>query len=649
MGANVVLRECGSVRELRTHVCKQRSRSQENGKINSGQIFCTVTSNKNILSLKTTDRTRRLSHRVSTKSCDTTEGNRSDDRRASSTGRRGQCLPTVFHFQSRGSTTSSSTYRQILCAFHIWDVASSTFVITLSSAKKRGSLRLSSYSYLTQMHVSLFLAVRALNDLGIPRFLCLLRGVRIPLVYPRALNGRWAIRANGLRARQIRSTAIPAASIHFEFLPLVDFLLAFTAPATWKHLISITAMRLGNITSSFTSGRVLLAPKKKRNKTPICKTVDNLAGFVVGSIARPTLYHILSAANIGNRYVPPKLSPACFDQRFNSASPEFGVTSTRPGAIANCPRRKKKGTNERTLVLQSGTSHKSHFTRYILNSVPVPGKTRLKIVAQVNLFSLGAALPGRTGLPGQIVAVKRGVTLARFHAGNSPESNSLSRKIKLEVISKPAESVRRSINLASGTVIDFGVNFRGLTRDYGIGLFNHINQNSSRDNQMSNYDDRKSYLLKALDMFWHEDCLKCGCCDCRLGEVGSTLYTKANLILCKRDYLRLFGNTGHCAACSKVIPAFEMVMRARTNVYHLECFACQQCNHRFCVGDRFYLCDNKILCEYDYEERLVFANMALHPPPSATLAHIKRQVTHLQPPVKQFAFVSIICETCTQR
>lgn len=46
------------------------------------------------------------------------------------------------------------------------------------------------------------------------------------------------------------------------------------------------------------------------------------------------------------------------------------------------------------------------------------------------------------------------------------------------------------------------------------------------------------YLLKALDLFWHEDCLKCGCCDCRLGEVGSTLYTKANLILCKRDYLR---------------------------------------------------------------------------------------------------------------
>ncbi|KAK3924748.1 Rhombotin-1 [Frankliniella fusca] len=136
------------------------------------------------------------------------------------------------------------------------------------------------------------------------------------------------------------------------------------------------------------------------------------------------------------------------------------------------------------------------------------------------------------------------------------------------------------------------------------------------------------YLLKALDMLWHEDCLKCGCCDCRLGEVGSTLYTKANLILCKRDYLRLFGNTGYCAACSKVIPAFEMVMRARHNVYHLECFACQQCSHRFCVGDRFYLCENKILCEYDYEERMVFANMAYNPPP---ITHLKRQ-TNIHPP-----------------
>lgn len=45
------------------------------------------------------------------------------------------------------------------------------------------------------------------------------------------------------------------------------------------------------------------------------------------------------------------------------------------------------------------------------------------------------------------------------------------------------------------------------------------------------------------------------------------------------------------------------------------------------MGDRFYLCENKILCEYDYEERLVFANMAYNP---SSLAHIRRQVSSLQ-------------------
>jgi len=134
------------------------------------------------------------------------------------------------------------------------------------------------------------------------------------------------------------------------------------------------------------------------------------------------------------------------------------------------------------------------------------------------------------------------------------------------------------------------------------------------------------FLLKALEMYWHEDCLKCGCCDCRLGEVGHSLYTKGNLLLCKRDYLRLFGSTGYCAACNKVIPAFEMVMRARANVYHLECFACQQCGHRFCVGDQFYLLDNKILCGSDYEERMLFASLQGQPD---RLAQLKNQQTRL--------------------
>ena len=30
---------------------------------------------------------------------------------------------------------------------------------------------------------------------------------------------------------------------------------------------------------------------------------------------------------------------------------------------------------------------------------------------------------------------------------------------------------------------------------------------------------------------------------------------------------------------------------------------------RFCVGDQFYLLDNKILCGSDYEERMLFASL----------------------------------------
>lgn len=91
---------------------------------------------------------------------------------------------------------------------------------------------------------------------------------------------------------------------------------------------------------------------------------------------------------------------------------------------------------------------------------------------------------------------------------------------------------------------------------------------------------RDKYLLRACDKFWHENCLKCDRCRCRLGEVGSTLYTKANMILCRTDYLDMFGQSGVCSLCFKLIAASELVMRAKDNVYHLECFACQICNQR---------------------------------------------------------------------
>ncbi|PKK29222.1 LIM domain only 2 (rhombotin-like 1) [Columba livia] len=110
------------------------------------------------------------------------------------------------------------------------------------------------------------------------------------------------------------------------------------------------------------------------------------------------------------------------------------------------------------------------------------------------------------------------------------------------------------------------------------------------------------YFLKAIDQYWHEDCLSCDLCGCRLGEVGRRLYYKLGRKLCRRDYLRLFGQDGLCASCDKRIRAYEMTMRVKDKVYHLECFKCAACQKHFCVGDRYLLINSDIVCEQDIYE-----------------------------------------------
>lgn len=58
---------------------------------------------------------------------------------------------------------------------------------------------------------------------------------------------------------------------------------------------------------------------------------------------------------------------------------------------------------------------------------------------------------------------------------------------------------------------------------------------------------RERFLLRACDKLWHEGCLKCACCDAQLAAIGNSLFTKGDLILCKRDYLR-WANFSLCFA-----------------------------------------------------------------------------------------------------
>ncbi|XP_025113034.1 LIM domain transcription factor LMO4-A-like isoform X2 [Pomacea canaliculata] len=108
------------------------------------------------------------------------------------------------------------------------------------------------------------------------------------------------------------------------------------------------------------------------------------------------------------------------------------------------------------------------------------------------------------------------------------------------------------------------------------------------------------FLLHALDRYWHTGCLKCSCCQAQLGEIGTSCFTKAGMILCRNDYIRLFGAVGSCMACGQNIPANEMVMRAQSHVYHVKCFTCVTCRSPLVPGDRFGLVNGSLVCEQDY-------------------------------------------------
>ncbi|KAK3728277.1 hypothetical protein RRG08_060064 [Elysia crispata] len=108
------------------------------------------------------------------------------------------------------------------------------------------------------------------------------------------------------------------------------------------------------------------------------------------------------------------------------------------------------------------------------------------------------------------------------------------------------------------------------------------------------------FLLLAMDRYWHTGCLKCSCCQAQLGEIGTSCFTKAGMILCRNDYIRLFGSGGSCYGCGQPIPASEMVMRAQTSVYHLKCFTCCTCHSPLNTGDRYGIVQGSLVCEQDF-------------------------------------------------
>ncbi|KAG9333635.1 hypothetical protein JZ751_010786, partial [Albula glossodonta] len=104
------------------------------------------------------------------------------------------------------------------------------------------------------------------------------------------------------------------------------------------------------------------------------------------------------------------------------------------------------------------------------------------------------------------------------------------------------------------------------------------------------------FLLNVLDRAWHVKCVQCCDCKCNLTE---KCFSREGKLYCKNDFFRRFGTK--CAGCAQGISPNDLVRRARSKVFHLNCFTCMMCNKQLSTGEELYIIDeNKFVCKDDY-------------------------------------------------
>ena len=80
---------------------------------------------------------------------------------------------------------------------------------------------------------------------------------------------------------------------------------------------------------------------------------------------------------------------------------------------------------------------------------------------------------------------------------------------------------------------------------------------------------------------------------------SSSCYTLLHLVSCDNEFYRKFGTK--CAGCQQGILPSDFVRRARSKVFHLNCFKCSACRKQLDTGEELYILDeNRFICKEDF-------------------------------------------------
>ncbi|XP_016148029.1 LIM/homeobox protein Lhx1-like [Sinocyclocheilus grahami] len=104
------------------------------------------------------------------------------------------------------------------------------------------------------------------------------------------------------------------------------------------------------------------------------------------------------------------------------------------------------------------------------------------------------------------------------------------------------------------------------------------------------------FLLSVLDRAWHAKCVQC--CDCKC-SLTDRCFSREGRLYCKNDFFRRYGTK--CGGCAQGISPSDLVRKARSKVFHLNCFTCVMCNKQLSTGEELYILDEyKFVCKEDY-------------------------------------------------